>query len=307
MSEIYKGLVPHRRLFKERVEPYYLPESDHDRFGLKRLEKAINIEFDDPRDGEIQGNLADIYAGINTKLQLIDARRADSFHSRYSFCRSMWVTLGAFTIIYTFLYVHSSFPHIIDWLVQSEQTIQSSTGKAATAIAILGLILGALAIGALGQALIGRAGLLDSYRSRQGYLVAAGCYYGATILVFRWSVAFGNAALWVGKETLLLATTVIRLISGSLNNVVLLLEQGLSTKIHTSQLVISQSVDPVFGPLIVSMAIATIVFFDAAGDYKDYYIQYLIVEFGEAVGMKEEYEIFLNRELSVDIDDGGKN
>lgn len=293
-SEIYEGLVPHRRLFKERVEPHYLPDSDRDEFGLKRLEKAINTEFDDPRDGDVQGNLADIYASINTKLQLIDARRADSFHSRYSFCRSMWVTLATFTIVYTLLYVHSRFPDIIDRLVQSEQTIQSPTGQAATAIAVLGLFLGTLAIGTVGQALIGKTGLLDSYRSRQGYLAAAVCYYGATIVAFGWSEALENAALWVGKETLSLATTAIRLISGSLNDTVLLLEQVLSTKIHTSQLVISQSVDPVFGPLIVSMAIATVVFFDAAGDYKDYYIQYLIVEFGEAVGVKEEYEISLN-------------
>lgn len=291
-GETYKGLVSHRNLFERRVElefSQYESPDNGDSVHIERFNNAYKEAYDtDIR--RVIDDVGDIYPIVTTRLDALEYGRADNFQARYSFCRSMWVTLGFFLFSYIIVLLDRNQREI-------EQTLDAIPAHVVQIISqntFFGPFAVGLALGFVGGIIL-QYGIEKIFKYRLSenkplaVIFAILCYGLGVIAAFELeqtmviSLEFIRDALSVFTWITYWCLKILWPISDILVSV--LLGQD-----YVSDTVFIQVFSEAHIQIIVLLAITVAVFFDASGDYKELYIDYLIVEFAEAIDLEDNDE-----------------
>lgn len=119
VAQLYGLLVPHRVWFKNKLNNQFntddLSDPLYDWFKLACRDHLRNYELDIPE------RHSDVYRFVMSYLEFMGNGRARQFQATSSFCRSMWITLLTYSIIYSVILINNGTPFIT-----GESMIESS-------------------------------------------------------------------------------------------------------------------------------------------------------------------------------------
>lgn len=108
INQIYGLLIPHRLWFKRKLSSQLSGKNEPDPlynwFKLTCRDHLRNYDLELPERHE------DVYRFVMSYLEYIGNGRARKFQATCSFCRSMWVTLLTYSIIYSYVLLFGSEP-----------------------------------------------------------------------------------------------------------------------------------------------------------------------------------------------------
>lgn len=288
--EIDVGLISHRRLFNRKLEAefsqYENPKNEEDiSITYKRLLSAVQSAYNYNLREEVE-RLDEFYTILRSSVERdADSRRANVFQSLYSFCRSMWVILAFFSIVYAVIFIYQFQTGLSRSVSQLEPHLISNSHKFwLKLIYTLGV---AIFLGVV----VNRVPVASKLSGRKSALI-----YPISVMV-----------VFLTPGTAELISTVIGSTISSVAGIIIdgaLLAVGVFNAVFQSQvdptaLVLFDTLNGLEAPFILVMFVATLVFFDASGDYKEHYVEYLITEFAEAEDDSEsakEFKIVDQRE-----------
>ncbi len=272
LNGISVALTSHRRLFEDRVidqlDPYRDP-ADRSDLSYQAFIRAVRNEFNvDIDDFE---RIHELYPQITSRIESAGVNRAQGFQVRFSFCRSMWVVLGTYTVLYTALFVHREYAALREGIIDAPYVV----GELTRSFPLLAIF--PIAIGIAWGVGYATEWWLDTTRPSFGIVLGVMTMSGLLVLLvlsFVPSVPVGISIL-VMKPVSALATVVVDAIEG----LILLFVQLRGDEIAVSNIVFFTVTGNLETEFILLLGLATLAFFDASGDYKQYYVQYLIADF----------------------------
>lgn len=272
VTGILVALTSHRRLFKDRVidqlDPYRDP-ADRSELSYQAFIRAVQNEFNVDID-DFQ-NIHELYAQIASRIESSGVNRAQGFQVRFSFCRSMWVVLGTYTALYSALFIHRDYGELREGIIDAPEVV----GEIIRSFPLLAIIPIALVVAWGG----GYATELVSDTARPKYGVVLGVMLGSGLLAALLLLLIPSISVCISvlaiKPVSALATVGVDTIEGLL----LLFEQLRGDEIAVSNIVFFTVTGNLETEFILLLGLATLAFFDASGDYKEYYVQYLIADF----------------------------
>ncbi|KAB1184777.1 MULTISPECIES: hypothetical protein [Haloferax] len=283
LKEVDTGLISHRDLFVRNLEDQVLPYRNTESRKETKYElfvNAVESELDDldvtlEREGS---RLEELYPLITTRLDEAQPTRAGSFQSRYSFCRSMWVVLAGLTIAYLSVFVHQNKLALLDAVSTLPTDVANFTAESVILQLVLAFSL-TLFIGVLIESLVlvfaqnWRENALSSLMTVGLYVVAAG-----GLVLFGGDILAQIAGLLVHLFVPVLGYSIE--LAAQLTDIYATL---FNYKIDEPDILLFSVFGGLIGPLIIVLTVSTIAFFDASGDYKEYYVEYLVTEYTEKV------------------------
>lgn len=286
IHEIDTGLVSHRRLFNRRlhaqISPYEVPQ-DHPKIAYERLFGAIDTVYEyDLREEE--SRLDEFYPILRTHVEHSpDARRANVFQSLYSFCRSMWVILAAFSTTYAILFVYQ-FEDSIRNSLSDLPTIVSSIATSSVGAVILAIVLTIV-----GGSIVSRIRLRRNPQPVPA-LLSFTAYPAMWVLIHRIEAIPMWIGTQIGRFISEIGFTFVRFSAFSAS----VFEATFQYNLDASKLLLFTTLGGLEAPFILLVFLSTVVFFDASGDYKEHYVEYLVTEFAEVSGEIESPKDFKN-------------
>ncbi|WP_380680592.1 hypothetical protein [Salinigranum sp. GCM10025319] len=302
------SLIDHRELFRQhflnQLSPYRNPE-DRSQLPFRYFLQTLSDQYDlDPSDYE---HIDEMYTLITSRIDADVPTRAQGFQVRYSFCRSMWVVLGFFTTIYSVLFIHRDFESIVE-AVQDipEDAAGLAVSHQFVTMVVFGILSG-MVIGSLydlGHQFRGR----NQHRPSFYYVVGAtgiSTVVGIVIAVF---TSIPSKVIYYLFFTIALILSMVIHFTEWFMEVV---EYWIGSEIIVENLVFFSLHQNLEVFIIALIGVATVAFYDASGDYKQYYIEYLLadlvtgglIESGSSRGNGEESDDEDNGEESDDESD----
>lgn len=286
VHEIDTGLVSHRRLFNRRLRaqssPYEIPQ-DRPEIAYERLFSAIDTVYEyDPREED--SRLDEFYPILRTHVEHNpNARRANVFQSLYSFCRSMWVILAAFSTTYAILFTYTFQVGIRDSLSQLPSILSSAANSSVGTMAL------AIVLTIAGGFLVSRIQIGKNQRSLPS-LLSIGAYPVVWVAIR----LFDLIPLWIGTQIGKLGSRIGFAFVQFSDFSVHLFKSMFQYSLNPQGLVLFTVLDGLEGPFILMSFLSTMLFFDASGDYKEHYVEYLVTEFAEVSDEIESPKDFEN-------------
>lgn len=318
-SEIDSGFVSHRTLFysqaKSQIEPYGVNErqnsiytlfldaleTDHNngRFKLNHeltdgeLEKLNGLKTDrtdyklqllgEPKE-ESKERLQELYPLITTRLEEAPPMRAAIFQARYSFCRSMWVSLGILTAAYTAIFVHSNETTTRNALENLPEFASSFVSNSMISRILISLAVIVILSCFIELIVISIFEIFDrTYKSAIGVSVI--------YMVLLYSVLQTQIPGKLTEVSLTALQPILLTGHAVLVGTVEFFFSIFNNSASVTDLLIYALFGDLIAPVIVLLGIATIFFFDASGDYKEYYVEYLITEYTTIVKSTQQKEL----------------
>jgi len=317
-SEIDSGFVSHRTLFysqaKSQIEPYGVNErqnsiytlfldaleTDHNNGRFKINHDPTDKESEELNESKVESNdfrlqllsepkeeskkrLQEIYPLITTRLEEAPPMRAAIFQARYSFCRSMWVSLGILTAAYAAIFVHSNEITTRNELENLPEFASSLVTDSVISRVLISLAIIIILFCFLEIILISIFEIIDrNYK-----------YAGITGTMYIVFVYFAVQTQIPGKSievSFNILQPILLTAHGVLVGAVDLYFSIFNNSASVSDLLIYALFGDFIAPVIVLLGIATISFFDASGDYKEYYVEYLITEYTTIVKSTRDEE-----------------
>ena len=289
---MYKGLISHRNLFERRFQLGISQYESSDGGKTPDIERFKDAYYETYNTDirAIIDEIGEIYPVVATRLDALEYGRADNFQARYSFCRSMWVTLGFFLFAYVVLLLNLRRSQI-EQILQSvpSRTVQLISQNNIWGRVVVGLLIGFIG-GMILQYSIRR---LSNYRLSENkplaIIFSVLCYGSGVIATFEVEQTMVLAKDLIEKLVFALISA-INWVLGFLWPLSDILVNVFLGQDYVSRTVFVQLLAGAHIQLIVLLVITVIVFFDASGDYKELYIDYLLIEFAEATDLENSDE-----------------
>jgi len=283
LKEVDTGLISHRDLFVRNLEDQVLPYRNTESRKETKYELFVNAVENELDDLDVtlereESRLEELYPLITTRLDEAQPTRAGSFQSRYSFCRSMWVVLAALTITYLSVFVHQNKPALLETVSTLPTDVVNFTAESILLQLVLAFLL-ALFIGVLIESFV----LVFAQNWRENALASL-----VTVVLY---VVAAGGLVWCGGDTLaqiagLIVGLFVPLLDYSIEFAAQLTDIYVTLfnyKMDNPNILLFSVFGGLIGPLLVALTVSTIAFFDASGDYKEYYVEYLVTEYTEKV------------------------
>jgi hypothetical protein len=272
LNSISVALTSHRHLFEHQVidqlDPYRDPEArsdlSHQAF-IRAVQNEFSVEINDFE------RIRELYPQITSRIESASVNRAQGFQVRFSFCRSMWVVLGTYTILYTMLFIYRDYRTLRESIVNTPhvvgELIQSFPFLAIIPIAGVAALVGGYATETL----------LDTTRPSFGTVLLIMGICGVITLVSLYCLPFIAVRIFtlVMEPVSVSAIIVLDAVEALISLFVQLRGDQIDVY-NIGFFVIARGLETEF---ILLLGLATLAFFDASGDYKEYYVQYLIADF----------------------------